>query len=44
MEDPFRSVGNITQLFRDNMNDARKIMEIISNIKKNSEELIEEVY
>lgn len=43
MEDPFRSVGNITQLFRDNMNDARKIMEIISDIKKNSEELIEEV-
>lgn len=40
MEDPFRSVGNITQLFKNNMDDARKIMSIIADIKKNSEEAI----
>ncbi len=40
MEDPFRSVGNITQLFKNNMEDARKIMGIIADIKKNSEEVV----
>lgn len=40
MEDPFRSVGNITQLFKNNMDDARKIMGIIADIKKNSEEVV----
>ncbi|MGM9531801.1 type I restriction-modification enzyme R subunit C-terminal domain-containing protein, partial [Intestinibacter sp.] len=44
MEDPFRSVGNITQLFKNNMDDARKILDIIGNIKKNSEELTEEAF
>lgn len=44
MEDPFRSVGNITQLFKNNMNDARKILDIIGDIKKNSEELMEDAF
>lgn len=38
-EDPFRSVGNITQLFKDNMNEAKKIMGIISSIKMSAEEI-----
>ena len=42
MEDPFKSVGSITQLFKNNMQDATKILAIISDISKNSEELIEE--
>lgn len=40
MQDPFRSVGSITQLFRDNMDDARGIMGVIAEVKKNSEEVI----
>lgn len=39
-EDPFRSVGSIIELFRENMEDARKIMGVIGEIKKNSEEVI----
>lgn len=38
-EDPFRSVGGIIELFKDNMDDARKIMGIVSNLKINAEEL-----
>ncbi|WML37797.1 DEAD/DEAH box helicase family protein [Clostridium sp. OS1-26] len=38
-EDPFRSVGTITELFKDNMNEARKIMGVVSNIKINAEEI-----
>ena len=38
-EDPFRSVGTITELFKDNMNEARKIMGVVSNIKTNAEEI-----
>ncbi|MGL5676449.1 MAG: DEAD/DEAH box helicase family protein [Cellulosilyticaceae bacterium] len=37
MEEPFRSLGSITALFRDNMNDAREIMGVIQQIKINSE-------
>lgn len=36
-EDPFRTVGNITALFKDNMDYARKIIRIISDIKNNAE-------
>lgn len=36
-EDPFRTVGSITTLFKDNMDDARKIIKIINNIKINTE-------
>ncbi|MBU3114116.1 DEAD/DEAH box helicase family protein [Clostridium lacusfryxellense] len=39
IEDPFRNVGNITELFKENMDDARKIMSTLSNIKINSEEV-----
>lgn len=38
-EDPFRSVGSIIELFRENMDDARKIMGVIGEIKKNAEEV-----
>ncbi|WP_337527587.1 DEAD/DEAH box helicase family protein [Zhenhengia sp.] len=37
MEEPFRSLGSITTLFKDNMEDAREIMGIIQQIKNNSE-------
>ena len=37
MEDPFRTVGSITTLFKDNMDDARRIMKIINEIKLNAE-------
>lgn len=36
-EDPFRTLGSITTLFKDNMDDARKIIKIIDNIKVNTE-------
>ena len=36
-EDPFRTVGSIAVLFKDNMNEARSIMEKIAEIKKNAE-------
>lgn len=36
-EDPFRTVGSITTLFKDNMDDARKIIKIINDIKVNAE-------
>lgn len=38
-EDPFRSVGTIIELFKDNMDEARKIMGIVTNIKVNAEEI-----
>lgn len=37
MEDPFKSLGSITLLFKDDMTTARKILEVIDGIKKNSE-------
>ncbi len=39
MEEPFRSVGSITTLFKDDMASAKRIMEIVADIKKNSEEI-----
>ena len=36
-EDPFRTVGSIATLFKDNMDDARKIIKIINDIKVNAE-------
>lgn len=36
-EDPFRTVGNIGTLFKDNMDEARKIIKIINEIKVNAE-------
>jgi type I restriction enzyme, R subunit len=39
-EDPFRTVGSIVELFKDKMDDARRIMGIIADIKRNSEEVV----
>lgn len=39
MEEPFRSVGSITTLFKDDMVTAKKIMDVAADIKKNSEEI-----
>ena len=36
-EDPFRTVGNISILFENNIDDARKIIKIINDIKINTE-------
>ena len=38
MDEPFRSAGSITALFKDDMDSARKIMSIVDSIKRNSEE------
>ncbi|PRR79305.1 type I restriction enzyme EcoKI subunit R [Clostridium liquoris] len=40
MEDPFRTVGNLSALFKDNMNDAKKIMGKVAEIKTNAEIII----
>ncbi|MFE4029478.1 DEAD/DEAH box helicase family protein [Priestia sp. YIM B13551] len=37
-EDPFRSLGSVTELFRDNIADARGIIGIIDSINRNTEE------
>lgn len=39
MEEPFRSVGSITVLFKDDMGTAKRIMEVVADIKRNSEEI-----
>ncbi len=39
MEEPFRSVGSITVLFKDDMMTARRIMDVVADIRKNSEEI-----
>lgn len=38
MKEPFRSAGSITVLFKNNMDTARKILNVAEMIKKNSEE------
>ena len=38
MGEPFRSVGSITSLFKDDLGTAKQIMEVVAQIKKNSEE------
>lgn len=37
-KEPFRSVGSITTLFKDDLATAAKIMDVASEIKRNSEE------
>ena len=37
MEEPFRSVGSITSLFKNDMTTAKEIMNVIQEIKRNSE-------
>lgn len=39
MEEPFRSVGSITSLFKNDMGTAKRIMEVVADIKRNSEEI-----
>ena len=39
MGEPFKSVGSITTLFKDDMSTAKQIMEIVNQIKRNSEEI-----
>ena len=38
-EDPFRSVGTITELFGDNLDEARKLIGVVASIKMNAEEV-----
>lgn len=38
-EEPFRSVGSITTLFRENMQAAKQIMDVVTDIRRNSEEI-----
>ncbi|MGG1660900.1 DEAD/DEAH box helicase family protein [Brevibacillus sp. NRS-1366] len=38
-EEPFKTVGSIVELFKDNLDDARKIIGIIDEINRNSEEV-----
>ena len=40
MEDPFRTIGSVAVLFKENMDDARGIMGKIAEIKKNAEVVI----
>ncbi|WP_430489152.1 DEAD/DEAH box helicase family protein [Rossellomorea marisflavi] len=37
-EDPFRSLGSVTELFRDNIDDVRGIISVIDTINRNVEE------
>ena len=37
MEEPFRSVGSITALFKDDMTTAKQIMDVVAQIRLNSE-------
>lgn len=39
MQEPFRSVGSITALFKDDMGTAKQIMGVVVEIKKNSEDI-----
>ena len=39
LEEPFRSVGSITSLFKDDMQTAKQIMDVVADIKRNSEEI-----
>lgn len=38
-QDPFKSVGSIVELFKDNMDDARKIIGVIDEINRNTDEI-----
>ena len=39
MEEPFRSIGSMPVLFKDNMSTARDIMDMVEDIKENSEKI-----
>lgn len=40
MEEPFRSLGSITTLFSDRMQDVRELMGVIASVKKNCEQIV----
>lgn len=40
MEEPFRSLGSITTLFGDKMQDVRELMSVIASVKSNCENII----
>ena len=39
-QEPFRAVGSVVDLFKNNMNDAKSILDIVDEIGKNSEEIV----
>ncbi len=39
-QEPFRTVGSVVTLFKNNMNDAKAILDIIDEIKLNSEQIV----
>ena len=39
MEEPFKSVGSITHLFKDDIGKAKELMSIVEEIRGNSERL-----
>ncbi|MBQ9135847.1 MAG: DEAD/DEAH box helicase family protein [Lachnospiraceae bacterium] len=39
MKEPFRSVGSITTLFKDDLQTANRIMDVVDDIRRNSEEI-----
>ena len=39
MDEPFRSVGSTTSLFKNNMDVAKRIMSVVDEIKRNLEEI-----
>ena len=39
MGEPFKSVGSITTLFKDDLGTAKQIMDVVAEIKRNSEEI-----
>ncbi|MCR4903224.1 MAG: DEAD/DEAH box helicase, partial [Butyrivibrio sp.] len=42
MEEPFRSLGSITVLFKDDLGTAKEIMGVVEDIKNNSEMMVQE--
>lgn len=40
MEEPFRGLGSITELFSDRMQEVRELMGVIANVKSNCEQVL----
>jgi len=39
MQEPFRSIGSITSIFREDMSTAKQILDVVEDIRKNSEDI-----
>lgn len=39
MQEQFRSIGSITKLFKEDMGTAKQILNVVKEIKRNSEEI-----